>query len=73
MAPEVFQNKQYTTKADVYSYGIVLWEVINRKTPYSKLSTVEIMKCVCEGKRPEIDDIPEECPPLLVELMKDCW
>lgn len=43
MAPEVFKNEPYTTKADVYSYAvniiksiiqIVLWEICTRETPY---------------------------------------
>ncbi|EAR93555.2 tyrosine kinase domain protein (macronuclear) [Tetrahymena thermophila SB210] len=75
MAPEVFDNKQYTIKADVYSYAIVLWEFISRKTPYQKMSTVDIMKNVCEGKRPGLgpEFIPKDCPPSLIDLMKDCW
>ncbi|KAL4506029.1 hypothetical protein ABPG72_013790 [Tetrahymena utriculariae] len=75
MAPEVFDNKQYTIKADVYSYAIVLWEFISRKTPYQKMSTVDIMKNVCEGKRPGVgpEFIPKDCPPSLIDLMKECW
>ncbi|KAL4480308.1 hypothetical protein ABPG74_020824 [Tetrahymena malaccensis] len=75
MAPEVFDNKQYTIKADVYSYAIVLWEFISRKTPYKQMSTVDIMKNVCEGKRPGLgpEFIPKDCPPSLIDLMKDCW
>ena len=34
MAPEIFENKRYTKKADVFSYGIVLFEIITRNTPY---------------------------------------
>jgi serine/threonine protein kinase len=35
MAPEVLKSDEYTHKADVYSYGIVLWEVIMREPPFS--------------------------------------
>jgi len=34
MAPEVLNNKPYTYKADVYSFGIVMYEIICRETPY---------------------------------------
>jgi len=33
-APEVFSGTGYTQKADVYSYAIVLWEILTRKEPY---------------------------------------
>jgi serine/threonine protein kinase len=35
MAPEVLKSDEYTHKADVYSYGIVLWEIVMREPPFS--------------------------------------
>lgn len=43
MAPEILENKAYTHKADVYSYGIVLWEIICREPPFKTLNPHEIM------------------------------
>lgn len=34
MAPEVIRSKSYTEKADVYSFGIILWEIASREPPY---------------------------------------
>jgi len=34
MAPEVINGEDYSEKADVYSYGIILWEIITRQVPY---------------------------------------
>ena len=72
MAPEIFENKSYTTKADVYSFGIVLWEIICRVTPYKKLKNPHaIMKYVTiEKKRPDLAKIPESCPD---EVRTGCW
>ena len=34
MAPEVINSQGYTEKADVFSYGIILWEIASREPPY---------------------------------------
>lgn len=51
MAPEVMNNHSYTEKADVFSYGIVLWEIFTRAVPYGKLQRDEVcsikLACVC--------------------------
>jgi serine/threonine-protein kinase TNNI3K len=71
MAPEVLQKQLYNEKADVYSYGIILWEMITKEKPYSELMwTHEIATSVIHGKRPKI---PLDCPPILERLMKNCW
>lgn len=43
MAPEVLQSQEYTHKADVYSYGIVLWEILCREPPFNKWKPHEII------------------------------
>jgi serine/threonine protein kinase len=43
MAPEVLRSEPYSNKADVYSYGIVLWEICSREPPFAKLKPHEIM------------------------------
>lgn len=43
MAPEVLSSKPYSTKADVYSYGIVLWEILSRCTPFKGMKQQEII------------------------------
>jgi len=75
MAPEIFDNKNYTIKADVFSYGVVLWEICSRETPYQNLkSPAAIMKYVTVEKgRPDLTKIPKNCPLPLVELMVKCW
>ena len=40
MAPEVINNEKYTEKADVYSFGIILWEIASREPPYKNINGV---------------------------------
>jgi serine/threonine protein kinase len=39
MAPELLETGEITTKADVYSFGIILWEMLTRSYPYEGCST----------------------------------
>jgi mitogen-activated protein kinase kinase kinase 9 len=38
MAPEVIAGKPYTEKADIFSYGIILWEISSREPPFRRIS-----------------------------------
>ena len=59
-------------KSDVYSYGIVMYEVLSRKTPFPELTDEsQIGVAVVSGRRPS--PIPSDIPPKLVELMEQCW
>eukprot|EP00162_Nutomonas_longa_P014912 comp22133_c0_seq4/m.51723 comp22133_c0_seq4/g.51723 ORF comp22133_c0_seq4/g.51723 comp22133_c0_seq4/m.51723 type:complete len:541 (-) comp22133_c0_seq4:140-1762(-) len=73
-APEVLSNKPYDSKADIYSYGIMLWEMAHRQLPYydmPQLGITQIMYAVVEkGLRPKISP---QCHPGLAALMRKCW
>ncbi|KAF0979932.1 hypothetical protein FDP41_001085 [Naegleria fowleri] len=76
-APEVLKRSMYTEKADVYSYGIVLWELFTRGQLYPGLGFYELSsRVVNEGLRPDMTGprfteghIPKE----IVSLMTQCW
>ena len=71
MAPEVIKEELRSSKSDVYSYGIVTWEICSRDKPFAELkTTAEIMDAVTEGKRPKI---PKGCPVVLRKIMQSCW
>jgi sterile alpha motif and leucine zipper-containing kinase AZK len=55
----------------VFSFGVVVWEVVAREIPHEKLAPLEVaMQVVYENLRLKI---PENCPELLSQLMQDCW
>lgn len=72
MAPEVFTSSNYTEKCDVFSWGIILWEVLSRKKPFYNQggSAFSIMWAVHKGKRPPL---LRNCPPVIENLMTACW
>lgn len=72
MAPEVINGYKYTQKADVFSFGIILWELATRKPPYYGIDGQLVsQKVVKEGLRPKISE--KECPGPFLDLMKRCW
>ena len=74
MAPEIIVNKKYTTKVDVYSYGIIIWEMCTRKIPYSCMSQQHIQFYVSVKKgRPNLKILPNNTPPKIIQLMQMCW
>ncbi|RLN74492.1 hypothetical protein BBJ28_00009536 [Nothophytophthora sp. Chile5] len=71
LAPEVFRGEDYSEKIDVYSYGIVLWELFCFKKPYLDKDAINLAYLVAhEDLRPEL--LPH-IPEILHRLMKACW
>ena len=70
IAPEVFEKQPYDTKADVYSFGIVMWELYAKQIPFQDLNTFEIPIAVIKGDRPAV---PKDCPKEYAKLMQLCW
>lgn len=69
-APEVLRHEKYTEKADLFSYGTVLWELHTRKTIFQGLPQISVYKSVVDGDMPEVGD---SCDPRYAQLVKDCW
>lgn len=71
MAPEVIEHKPYDTKADVYSFAIVLWELLVGRLPYESMRPIEAAVAVVQqGLRPQL---PPSCPSFLARIIQACW
>jgi serine/threonine protein kinase len=71
MALEVVRGESYDEKADVYSFGIVLWELLTGCIPFEDLSDFQMtMKVTMEEWRPHL---PATCPQKLGTLIRNCW
>lgn len=70
MAPEVIRHETYSSNADVYSFGICLWQLITREIPFATMTPIQAAYAVAEGHRPEI---PASTPLRLQEIIRSCW
>eukprot|EP00002_Diphylleia_rotans_P035707 TRINITY_DN781_c0_g1_i10.p1 TRINITY_DN781_c0_g1~~TRINITY_DN781_c0_g1_i10.p1 ORF type:complete len:2527 (-),score=625.44 TRINITY_DN781_c0_g1_i10:128-7708(-) len=69
-APEILNGKRYNEKADVYSFGIVVWEIESRESPYCGEDPLLLPFSVTEGHRPSTDGLKDADA---VRLMAKCW
>ncbi|XP_058484720.1 insulin-like growth factor 1b receptor [Solea solea] len=71
MSPESLKDGVFTTNSDVWSFGVVLWEIATlSEQPYQGLSNEQVLRFVMEGG---LLDKPQNCPDMLFELMRMCW
>ncbi|VDH96957.1 proto-oncogene tyrosine-protein kinase Met [Mytilus galloprovincialis] len=71
MAPESLENGTYSTKSDVWSFGVVMWELMTRgSAPYCDVNNWDMHKYLQSGRRLKRTDF---CPPPLYDIMMTCW
>ncbi|KAM6932164.1 ankyrin repeat and protein kinase domain-containing protein 1 [Lycodopsis pacificus] len=76
--PETFTqcNDPPGTTFDVYSFGIVMWEILTQQKPYAGCSMTTVLLQVSRGKRPCVEMIPEQKPQgcdQMIDIMRQCW
>lgn len=71
MALESLQTYRFTTKSDVWSFGVLLWELLTRGAPpYPHIDPFDLSQFLVQGRRlPQ----PEYCPDSLYQVMLRCW
>ncbi|KAL5207117.1 hypothetical protein ABZP36_031552 [Zizania latifolia] len=68
MAPELICNEPFTEKCDIFSFGVIMWELCTLSRPWEGIPSVQVVYSVAnEGARLEIPDGP------LGSLISDCW
>ncbi|XP_056617402.1 fibroblast growth factor receptor 2 isoform X6 [Triplophysa dalaica] len=71
MAPEALFDRVYTHQSDVWSFGVLMWEIFTLGgSPYPGIPVEELFKLLKEGHRM---DKPANCTNELYMMMKDCW
>ncbi|XP_042832225.1 high affinity nerve growth factor receptor [Panthera tigris] len=71
MPPESILYRKFTTESDVWSFGVVLWEIFTYgKQPWYQLSNTEAIECITQGRELER---PRACPPEVYAIMRGCW
>ncbi|KAK9668190.1 hypothetical protein RND81_13G040400 [Saponaria officinalis] len=70
-APEVLRNELSNEKSDVFSFGVILWELMTVSIPWSSLNALQVVGVV--GFMDRRLDIPETVDPCISSIIKDCW
>jgi len=71
MAPEVIRHEKYDAHCDVYSFAVLVWEMLTYSVPFEGMTPVEAAFAVAKhGKRPAL---PEGAPERITDVIKMCW
>ena len=70
-APEALRYSHFSTKSDMWSFGILLWEIFSfGRVPYPRIPIQDVIRHIEKGYRMES---PEGCPTGITRLMNDAW
>ncbi|XP_066490837.1 NT-3 growth factor receptor isoform X2 [Tiliqua scincoides] len=71
MPPESIMYRKFTTDSDVWSFGVILWEIFTYgKQPWFQLSNTEVIECITQGR---VLERPRVCPKEVYDIMLGCW
>ncbi|POG73185.1 kinase-like domain-containing protein, partial [Rhizophagus irregularis DAOM 181602=DAOM 197198] len=71
IAPEIFKGSKFTKEADIYSFGMIMWELTTGCKPFNNIKhDHSLIYKILDGERPKITEDTPEC---YANLMKSCW
>ena len=76
MAPETIQYtcRKFSSASDVWAYGVTIWELYTLgQKPYFNLSNQDVLIKVIEEKLNLTNQIPDNCPGRIQNILKQCW
>lgn len=71
MAPEVLRNEPSDEKCDVYSFGVILWELCTMRQPWGGMNPMQVVGAV--GFQHRRLDIPDNLDPAVADIIRKCW
>ncbi|XP_027339916.1 probable serine/threonine-protein kinase SIS8 isoform X1 [Abrus precatorius] len=71
MAPEVLRSELSDEKCDVYSYGVILWELSTLQQPWGGMNPMQVVGAV--GFQHRRLDIPDNMDPAIADIIRQCW
>uniref|UniRef100_A0A3B4CJ59 Tyrosine-protein kinase receptor n=1 Tax=Pygocentrus nattereri TaxID=42514 RepID=A0A3B4CJ59_PYGNA len=71
MPPESIMYRKFSTESDVWSFGVILWEIFTYgKQPWFQLANNEVIECITQGR---VLERPRLCPKEVYDIMLGCW
>ena len=71
IAPEIFKGSAFSKESDIYSMGMIMWELTSGCKPFANVEhDIHLIYKILDGERPEITEDTPEC---YANLMKSCW
>ncbi|XP_063053474.1 NT-3 growth factor receptor [Engraulis encrasicolus] len=71
MPPESIMYRKFSTESDVWSFGVILWEIFTYgKQPWFQLANNEVIECITQGR---VLERPRVCPKEVYDIMLGCW
>ncbi|POG67862.1 kinase-like domain-containing protein, partial [Rhizophagus irregularis DAOM 181602=DAOM 197198] len=71
IAPEIFKGSAFSKESDIYSFGMIMWELTTGCKPFANVEhDIHLIYKILDGERPKIT---KDTPEYYVSLMKSCW